>query len=103
MAPDRRGKGLVLRRHRHPKGSSASGFTPERPGPSPGISPEITRCRRTHLHVVYVDPGNETSTEMRHWGRAHEHLWASMRERNIKIHVAAIGVTPTPTNAREPY
>ena len=43
---------------------------------------------------VYVDPGNETSTEMRHWGRAHEHLWASMRERNIKIHVAAIGVNP---------
>ena len=43
---------------------------------------------------VYVDPGNDTSTEMQHWGRAHEHLWASMRERNIKIHVAAIGVNP---------
>ena len=43
---------------------------------------------------VYVDPGNETSTEMRHWGRTHEHLWAGMRERNIKIHVAAIGVNP---------
>ena len=43
---------------------------------------------------VYVDPGNGTSTEMRHWGRAHEHLWAGMRKRNIKIHVAAIGVNP---------
>ena len=43
---------------------------------------------------VYVDPGNGTSTEMRHWGRAHEHLWADMRKRNIKIHVAAIGVNP---------
>ena len=43
---------------------------------------------------VYVDPGNDTSTEMQHWGRAHEHLWAGMRERNIKIHVAAIGVNP---------
>ena len=31
---------------------------------------------------------------MRHWGRAHEHLWAGMRERNIKVHVAAIGVNP---------
>ena len=43
---------------------------------------------------VYVDPANGTSTEMQHWGRAHEHLWAGMRERNIKIHVAAIGVNP---------
>ena len=31
---------------------------------------------------------------MRHWGRAHEHLWADMRKRNIRIHVAAIGVNP---------
>ena len=31
---------------------------------------------------------------MQHWGRAHEHLWAGMRERNIKMHVAAIGVNP---------
>ena len=43
---------------------------------------------------IYVDPGNDTSTEMQHWGRTHEHLWASMRERNIKVHVAAIGVNP---------
>ena len=43
---------------------------------------------------VYVDPGNGTSTEMRHWGWAHEHLWADMRKRNIRIHVAAIGVNP---------
>ena len=43
---------------------------------------------------VYVDPGNGTSTELRHWGRAHEHLWAGMRERGITIHVAAIGVNP---------
>ncbi len=43
---------------------------------------------------VYVDPGNNSSTELRHWGRAHEHLWAGMRERGITIHVAAIGVNP---------
>ena len=43
---------------------------------------------------VYVDPGNETSTQLRHWGRAHEHVWTGMRQRNIKIHVAAIGANP---------
>ena len=43
---------------------------------------------------VYVDPGNGTSAELRHWGRAHEHLWAGMRGRGITIHVAAIGVNP---------
>ena len=25
---------------------------------------------------VYVDPGNDTATELRHWGQAHEHVWA---------------------------
>ncbi len=43
---------------------------------------------------VYVDPGNGTATELRHWGQTHEHVWAGMRKRGIKIHVAAIGVNP---------
>ena len=43
---------------------------------------------------VYVDPGNETATEMRYWGQTHEHLWARLRHRGITIHVTAIGVTP---------
>ncbi len=43
---------------------------------------------------VYVDPGNGTSTELRHWGRAHEHVWNVMRSRGVTIHVAAIGVNP---------
>ena len=43
---------------------------------------------------VYVDPGNGTSTELRHWGRAHAHVWSVMRGRGITIHVAAIGVNP---------
>ncbi len=43
---------------------------------------------------VYVDPGNDTATEMRHWGQAHEHVWARLRKLGIKIHVAAIGVNP---------
>ena len=43
---------------------------------------------------VYVDPGNDTATEMRYWGQTHEHLWARLRHRGITIHVTAIGVTP---------
>ena len=43
---------------------------------------------------VYVDPGNDTATEMRYWGQTHEHLWARLRHRGITIHVAAIGVKP---------
>ena len=31
---------------------------------------------------------------MRYWGQTHEHLWARLRHRGIKIHVAAIGVKP---------
>ena len=43
---------------------------------------------------VYIDPGNDTATEMRHWGQTHEHVWAILRKRGIQIHVAAIGVNP---------
>ena len=52
MAPDRRGKGLVLRRHRHPKGSSAEAdLHRSGRGRHPVFPPEITRCRRANLHV----------------------------------------------------
>ena len=47
---------------------------------------------------VYVDPGNNTSTELRNWGRAHQHMWRVMRERGITIHVAAIGINPDAEN-----
>ncbi len=43
---------------------------------------------------VYVDPGNDTATELRHWGQAHEHVWSIMRKRGFKIHVAAVAVNP---------
>ena len=43
---------------------------------------------------VYIDPGNDTATEMRHWGQTHEHVWARLRKRGIQIHVAAVGVNP---------
>ena len=47
---------------------------------------------------VYVDPGNNTSTELRNLGWAHQHVWRVMRERGIKIHVAAIGINPDADN-----
>ena len=47
---------------------------------------------------VYVDPGNGTSTELRYWGRTHQHVWRVMRERGITIHVAAIGINPDADN-----
>ncbi len=47
---------------------------------------------------VYVDPGNNTSTELRHWGRAHQNVWRVMRSRGITIHVAAIGINPDADN-----
>ena len=47
---------------------------------------------------VYVDPGNNTSTELQNWGWAHQHVWRVMRERGIKIHLAAIGINPDADN-----
>ena len=47
---------------------------------------------------VYVDPGNNTSTELRNWGWAHQHAWSVMRSRGIKIHLAAIGINPDADN-----
>ena len=43
---------------------------------------------------VYVDPGNDTATELRHWGQAHEHVWTLLRKRGFKIHVAAVAINP---------
>ena len=31
---------------------------------------------------------------MRHWGQTHEHVWAILRQRGFKIHVAGVGVNP---------
>ena len=47
---------------------------------------------------VYVDPGNDTATEMRYWGQAHEHVWSGIRKHGISVHVAAIGVNATADN-----
>ena len=47
----------------------------------------------TTCTFVYVDPGNDTPSEFRRWGLAHEHIWTTLRQRGWKIHVAAAAVT----------
>ena len=41
---------------------------------------------------VYVDPGNDTITEMRHWGQSHENVWAGIRKHGMQVRVAAIAL-----------
>ena len=51
---------------------------------------------------VYVDPANGTSTELRYWGWAHQHVWSVMRERASRFMWPQSESIPTPTTAREP-
>ena len=46
---------------------------------------------------AYVDPGNDTDTELRSWGRAHRHLWGLLERKGRAVHVAAIGPNHTAT------
>ena len=39
---------------------------------------------------VYIDPGNETDTELRYWGESHEDLWNALRKLGITVHVVGI-------------
>ena len=58
MAPDRRGKGLVLRRHRHPKGAPAKAdlYRGNR-GRHPLFQSEAPGCGRADLHVCLCRSG----------------------------------------------
>ena len=58
MAPDRRGKGLVLRGHRHPKGSLAEADLHRGGrGRHPVFPSEAPLCRRAGLHVCLCRSG----------------------------------------------
>ena len=46
---------------------------------------------------AYVDPGNDTDTELRSWGRAHRHLWGLLQRKGRAVHVVAIGPNHTAT------
>ncbi len=39
---------------------------------------------------AYVDPGNETDTEIRSWGIAHGRLWEALRNSGRQVRVVAI-------------
>ena len=39
---------------------------------------------------VYIDPGNETDTELRYWGESNEDLWNALRKLGITVHVVGI-------------
>ena len=51
------------------------------------------RAKQRQFVFVYVDQGNQTDTELRHWGVAHEKLWNAMRARKFSVHVVGIGRT----------
>ena len=56
--------------------------------------PDIALCWRADLHVCLCRSRERHRHRNADWGQTHEHLWARLRNRGIKIHVAAIGVTP---------
>ena len=49
-------------------------------------------CDAKSATFVYIDPGNNTDTELRSWGAAHEWLWRALRGKGIKVQVVAIGL-----------
>ena len=48
---------------------------------------------------VYADPGHETATALRSWGRSHRGLWHALQIRGLSVEVAAV-VRTAPELAR---
>lgn len=42
---------------------------------------------------VYVDPGLDTTRQLRRWCREHEALWAALRDAGVAVHVHAVART----------
>ena len=51
---------------------------------------------------AYVDPGNDTDTELRSWGGAHEWLWRALRGKGIEVRAVVIGADYKATIRAEP-
>ena len=49
----------------------------------------------------YVDPGNDTDTELRSWGAAHRQLWGALRKKGRAVHVLVIGADHNATRRSE--
>ena len=43
-----------------------------------------------HAVFVYADPGHDTATGLRSWGRAHRELWEGLQERGRKVEAVAV-------------
>ena len=39
---------------------------------------------------VHVDPGHDTATALRTWGRAHRRLWCALGQRGLRVEVVAV-------------
>ena len=50
---------------------------------------------------AYVDPGNDTDTELRSWGAAHRQLWGALRKKGRAVHVLVIGADHNATRRAE--
>ena len=50
---------------------------------------------------AYVDPGNDTDTELRSWGAAHRQLWGALRKKGRTVHVLVIGADHNATRRSE--
>ena len=46
---------------------------------------------------AYVDPGNDTDTELRSWGAAHQWLWRALRGKGIQVRAVVVGADHTAT------
>ena len=44
------------------------------------------------ITFVYVDPGNQTDTELHSWGAVHGPLWDALRKKGRQVRVIGIGV-----------
>ena len=44
------------------------------------------------ITFVYVDPGNQTDSELHSWGAAHGPLWDALRKKGRQVRVIGIGV-----------
>ena len=50
---------------------------------------------------AYVDPGNDTDTELRSWGAAHQWLWRALRGKGIQVRAVVVGADHNATRRSE--
>ena len=51
---------------------------------------------------VYADPGYDTASALRTWGRAHRRLWEALHVAGVSVHVVAIGRSLAAQERAEP-